>query len=115
MRGFCSDFFDLYSSSQFDICCLRQSKSIKKIFSSISGESFFVDGVFTNQAWSSHHTQSNFNLSNIQPKKREYCNNGDALTWNPHDDAKHPLGSFECKSAEKKRRVFCIGNQNYYF
>ncbi len=62
--------FDLYASSQIDICCLRQSKSIKKSLSSISGESFFVDGVFSNQAWSSHHNQSNQNLSNIQPKKR---------------------------------------------
>jgi hypothetical protein len=71
MRGFCSDFFfDLYASSQFDICCLRQSKSIKKINSSISGEFFFVDGVFSNQAWSSHNNQSNLNLSNIQPMKR---------------------------------------------
>jgi len=51
----------------------------------------------------------------MELKKREYCNNGDVLTWNLHDDAKHPLGSFECKSEGKKRRVFCIGNQNYYF
>ena len=88
-----------------------------------------MDGVFSTNTWSTHNNNnSNHNKNNISNtttnnnnksskahlKKRDYCDDGEVLTWNLHHrkDAKHPLGVFECKSEDKKRTVFCIGNEN---
>jgi hypothetical protein len=57
----------------------------------------------------------NLDSTNSQLKKKDYCNSGDVLTWNSHDDAKHPFGSYECKSQDKKRRALCIVNNNNSF
>ncbi len=96
-----------------------------------------MDRVFYTNTWSSHynnnnnknhkstnnsinnnnnnnHSNHNNNISSkAHLKKRDYCDDGEVLTWNlhHHEDAKHPLGSFECKSEDKKRTVFCIGNK----
>jgi hypothetical protein len=81
---------------------------------SILEKFIFVDALYSKNTWTSHNDSSNSNSSNFHLKKRHYCNHGEALTWTPHDDAKHPMGSFECKSKNNKRTAFCIGNENIY-
>jgi hypothetical protein len=77
---------------------------------SILEESIFVDGSYSKNTRSSLNNSSNSNSSNFHLKKRLYCNHEEALTWTPHDDAEHPLGSFECESKSKRRTAFFIGN-----
>jgi hypothetical protein len=97
-----------------------------------------VDRVFYTNTWSSHynnnnnknHKATNNSINNnnnnnhnnnisskAHLKKRDYCDDGEVLTWNLHhrEDAKHPLGAFECKSEDKKRTAFCIGNEKESF
>ncbi len=53
---------------------------------------------------------SNNSNPNQQPKKTDYCNSGDALTWNLKDASKNPSGSLDCNNKDLKRRTICIGN-----
>jgi hypothetical protein len=71
-----------------------------------------VDRVYSEKAWSSPKPNNNPNPSGISMKQRSYCDYGDVLTWTLHEDAEHPLGSFECKDRDKKRIAICIGKNN---
>jgi hypothetical protein len=92
---------------QYPSDCTNRQIEISSL--SILEESIFVDSKNT---LPSLNNSSNSNSSNFHLKKRLYCNHDEALTWTPHDDAKHPLGSFECESKSKRRTAFYIGNEN---
>ncbi len=71
----------------------------------------------TSNSINNNNNHNNNNSSKAHLKKRDYCDSGEVLTWNLHhrEDAKHPLGAFECKSEDKKRTAFCIGNEKESF
>jgi hypothetical protein len=75
-------------------------------------ESIFVYGLYFKNTLPSLNNSSDSSSSNSHLRKRLYCNHEEALTWTPHDDAKHPLGFFECESKSKRRTAFYIGDYN---
>jgi hypothetical protein len=89
------------------ILTLKINLMFIQIFYQFQKSLFFVDDVSPNNTLSPLSNNSN---PNQQSKKTDYCNSGDALTWNLKDAAKNPSGSLDCNNKDLKRRAICIGN-----